>query len=134
VAAGDTVLETALIHRVRAVGSQRGATRSAQGEYERVPVTGPWIPARVMERGGSAAKARGPATESRVARGYELLIAGEDELGVLVARPTASTVFESDCPVLGDPVIELNGEPEVLNNGEELIGFLCYGDVPLERS
>lgn len=97
---------------------------------------GAWIPARVMERGGVAAKARGAqaSTEARVARSYEMLLGSEDENGAAVEQPTASSVFETDCPVLGSPTIPLDGDPEVLNDGDTLIGYLVYGDVPLERS
>jgi hypothetical protein len=130
------VLETALIHRARLVGQERAGSRTAQGEFPTVLVTGPWIPARVMERGGVATKARGgqDSTEARVARSYELLLGASDEMGGPVALPTGSSVFETDCPILGSPTIPLDGDAELLNNGTDLIGFLCYGDVPLERS
>lgn len=129
-------METALIHRARLVGSERGSTRSAQGEYERVPVTSPWIPARLMERGGVAAKARGTggSTEARVVRSFELLIGAEDESGAAVEEPTASGLYETDCDVLGSPTVVLSGDPELLNDGDDLIGFLCWAEVPKERS
>lgn len=129
-------LETALIHRARQVGSTRGVTRSAQGEYQRVAFTGPWIPARVMGRGSVAPKARGgtASTEAHVTGAYELLLGSLDETGVAVEPPTASSVYETDCAVLGSPKLELNGEPETLTNGVELLGYLAYGDVPLDRS
>lgn len=129
-------MRSALIHRARVIGQRRGATRNAQGAYEQEPFTGPWIPARLMERGGVAAKARRgqEAVEARVDRGYELLLDFEDETGATVDRPTASSVFETDCPVLGSPTVELNGEPELLNNGADMIGYCCYGDVPKDRA
>ena len=118
------------------VGQQRVGPRSAQGAYAEGPLEGPWIAARVMERGGVAAKTRGrpDSTEARVARGYELLLDFIDELGEFVAKPPASAVFETDCPILGNPRIELSGEPEILNDGEELIGYMAFGDVPAERA
>jgi hypothetical protein len=131
-------MESALIHLARQVGSRRGVTRNAQGAYDQELVTGPWIPARVMERGAVAAKSRAggqqPSSEARVQRGYELLVGPEDEAGADVERPTASSTFETDCPALGSPTIELSGEPEVLNDGEDLIGYVCFGDVPEDRS
>lgn len=89
-----------------------------------------------MERGSVAAKQRrGPQTvATRVERGYELLIGPVDENGEPVGKPTASAVFETECAVLGDPVVELNGEPEVLTNGVDLIGYLAYGDVAVDRA
>lgn len=129
-------MRSALIHRARLVGSRKGVTRDAQGSYGREPVQGPWIPARVMERGGVAGKsrARENSTEARVVRGYELLLYTTDEHGDPVDKPTAAAVFETDCPVLGSPTIALSGEPEVLNNGVDLIGYSCQGDVPAERT
>lgn len=129
-------IESACIHRARQVGTVRGSTRSAQGEYERVPFTGPWVPARVMLRGAVSPKSRGAnvSTEARTVRGYELLLEAEDETGAPIDAPTANSVFETDCPVLGNPTITLNGEPEWLNNGDELFGYMAYGDVPLERA
>jgi len=129
-------VDSALIHRARLVGQKRGAVRSAQGSYAREPIEAPWIPARVMERGAVAAKSRRgqQTTEARVQRGYELLIGPVDEDGAPVEKPTASARFETDCPILGNPTIELSGEPEVLTNGVDLIGYMAYGDVPGERS
>ena len=131
-------MRSALIHRARQVGSRRAPTRSDQGSYDTEPTTGPWIPARLMERGGVAAKSRPggqqPSSEARVQRGYELLLGPVDENGDATERPTASAVYETDCAVLGSPTIELSGDPEVLTNGTALIGFLCYGDVPKDRA
>lgn len=125
-----------LIHRARQVGLQRAGVRSAQGAYASAPIEAPWIDARVMERGSVAAKTRRrpDTTEARIVRGYELLLDGVDELGDVVVKPTASAVFETDCAVLGNPVLTLSGETEVLTNGEDLIGYLCHADVPAERS
>lgn len=129
-------IDSACIHRARQVGTSRGASRNAQGEYERDAVVGPWIPARVMLRGSVTPKTRGANTssEARVAQGYELLLAPADETGAPFDDPTASMVFETDCAILDSPTLELNGEPERLNDGVQLIGWLCYGDVPLDRA
>jgi hypothetical protein len=129
-------IESALIHRAREVGWTRGSTRSAQGEYQQVAELGPWIPARLMGRGGVAPKTRAAnvSTEAGVQGAYELLLGPVDEDSNPIQAPTASSVFETDCPVLGSPTISLNGEPEILTNGADLYGFLCYGDVPLDRS
>jgi hypothetical protein len=124
-----------MIHRVRLAGLRRGETRSAQGSYEMEQVTGPWIAARVMERGGVAGKSRRGSQQAaeRVDRGYELLIDTVDMVGGAPVELTASAVLETDCPVLGNPVVQLSGDPEVLNNGSELIGFLAYGDAVKDR-
>ena len=129
-------MASALIHRARFVGFERGVTRSDQGEYEQVAVTGPWIAARVMERGGVSAKARTDAadSEARVARSYEILVGCVDETGAAVTFPTGSTTLQTDAPILNSPTIPLDGDPEVLNDGTKVIGFLCYGEVPLDRS
>lgn len=91
-----------------------------------------------MERGGVAPETRGggavPEPDVRVARGYELLLGAVDENNDPVAKPTASDVFETDCPILGNPTIPLAGDPEVLNTGTDLVGYDCYGEVPLERA
>lgn len=130
-------MQSALIHRARWVGYERGNTRNAQGEYAQVATTGPWIPARLMERGGVSSKARGTSgggAEARVARSYELLLGAVDVNRQAVVFPTASAEFETDCPILGSPTIPLDGDPEVLNNGKDLIGYLIYAEVPLDRS
>lgn len=118
------------------VGRERAPARTAQGAYPTALIEAPWIDARVMERGSVAPKSRRwpYTTEARIVRGYELLLDGVDEFGDVVAKPTASAVFETDCPVLGSPVLTLSGETEVLTNGEDLIGYLCHADVPAERS
>jgi hypothetical protein len=89
-----------------------------------------------MERGSVAAKARprSGSTEARVDRGYEILLDDSDEDGLDYARPTASMVLETDCPILGNPVIQLSGEPEVLTNGDDLLGYYLFGDVVKDRS
>lgn len=129
-------MQAALIHRARQVGTRRGAQRGEQGAYEMERFEGPWIPARVMERGGTAAKARRSpqTTAARVERGYELLLGPVDVAGAPVEKPTASMVFETDCPILDSPTVELDAEPEVLNNGTALIGYLATGDVPKDRA
>lgn len=129
-------MASALIHRARFVGYERSGVRNDQGEYPEAPVTGPWIPARLMERGGVSAKARSndSSSEARVARSYELLLGCVDETGTPVVFPSASATFETDAPILGSPTIPLDGDPEVLNNGVDLIGYLIYAEVPLDRS
>lgn len=129
-------MRQALIHQVRLVGQQRGGPRSDQGEYDSLPLETPWIKARVMERGSVAPKTRlrPNTTEARVERGYEILLDFVDENGGDVAKPNASAVFESMCPVLGDPIITLSGEPEVLTNGRRLVGYMCFGSIPAERA
>jgi hypothetical protein len=129
----------ALIHRARLVGVRRvePAERDAQGAYETEAFAGPWIRARVMERGAVAAKRRRrpeESTEARVERGYELLLDYIYLAGDPVAKPTAAATFETDCPILDNPTIVLSGEPEHLNDGRREIGWMCWGDVPKERS
>lgn len=130
-------MRAALIHRARQVGRRRTGGRDAQGAYATEPFTGPWIRARVMERGAvSPKRRRAPeaSTQARVERGYELLIDAIDMAGAVVEKPTAAAVFETDCPILGNPVIQLSGETEILTDGRRLIGFLALGDVPAERA
>lgn len=125
-----------LIHRARVVGERQGVSRNGQGEYESEPVWGPWIAARVMERGGVAAKARRFATSTAAVaeRGYEVLLDTVDVNGNAVEVPAAGAVLETDCDVLGSPTIALSGIPEILNNGDELIAILCYGDIPKDSA
>jgi hypothetical protein len=125
-----------MVHRARFTGRQRSGARDGQGAYPSVVVTGPWIPARLMERGGVASKSRrGQATVAAVVeRGYELILDSEDENGQEYPRPTASALFETDCPILGSPLVVVTGEPEVLNNGDDLIGYLLTADVAKDRS
>lgn len=127
----------ALIHRARLVGRRTVAgPPNVLGEVETEEFAGPWIRARVMERGSVAAKGRRSpeTTAARVERGYEVLLDFVDLAGAPVAKPTASAVFETECAVLGNPTVHLSGEPEVLTNGVRLIGYLCHGDVPKDRS
>lgn len=131
-------MREALIHRARQVGHRKLETRNAQGAYDTAPFTGPWIKARVMERGAVAPKRRREpeqTTGARVERGYEMLLDSiDDDSGAPVAKPPASAVFETECEILGNPTIELSGEPETLTNGVALIGYMAYGDVPKDRA
>lgn len=126
---------SAVIHQARQVGEQRSGARDSQGAFVMEDFTGPWIPARLMERGSVAAKTQFPGSMAdRVQRGYELLLAPFDENGDAIDRPTASVRFETNCPVLNSPTVQLDGEPEVLTNGTDVIGYLCYADVIEDRS
>lgn len=129
-------MQGALIHRARLVGRRRGTVRNSQGAFDMEPFVGPWIRARVMERGSVAPKnRRSPETSAaRIERGYEILLDAVDLAGAPVAKPTASATFETEVVVLGSPTILLSGEPEVLTNGVRIIGYLCHGDVPGDRS
>lgn len=124
-----------MIHAARFEVRERGA-RNAQGERELTdPVYSAWVDARLMERGGVSARTRRRAqmsSEARVGRGYELLLEPVDRAGAPIA-PKAGDVVQTDCPILGSPTIELDGEPENLNDGEEPIGFLCYATKPKDR-
>jgi hypothetical protein len=84
-----------------------------------------------MERGGPAAKQRRRAegTDARVPRGYELLADTVDETGAPVVL-SASSLVETDCPVLGSPSFELDGRPERLTNGRRLIGWRAFSVDP----
>lgn len=116
-----------LIHRARLLVRSRGP-RDPQGEYPlSEPVPGPWFSARLMERGAVAPerRRRTSGTDARVARGYELLADMVDEAGAPVVL-SASALVETDCPLLGSPTLELDGEPERLNDGEEMIGWMCF--------
>jgi hypothetical protein len=114
------------------VGRQRGLVRGAQGDYTTAPAWGPWFDVRVMRRGSVAPKVRrrpGAGSDARVIEGFEILADTVAEDGTDVAL-TASMRLETDCPVLGSPVLELSGSPEPLNDGTNLIGWLAYADLP----
>lgn len=126
-----------LIHRARVVGQARTGTRNEQGEMEEVPDTGPWILARVMERGGVAPGSRRSqfSTAERVSQGFEMLLdTVDDETGADVDVPVAGSTWETDCPVLGSPTLTLSGDGDTLNNGSELIAYDCYATVPKDRA
>jgi hypothetical protein len=113
----------------------RGA-RNAQGEYPEVAGTpGAWFRARLMERGGPAGEARRrpQTTEASVVRGYELLADTVDETGAPVVL-SASSIVETDCPVLGSPVLELATRPEVLTNGRRVIGYQAFAAAPSDAA
>lgn len=119
-------MQSALIHRARLIVRTVGA-RDAQGEKSLTVAPGPWFRARLMERGGVSAESRRRAnsTEARVARGYELLADTIDAAGQPVVL-SASSLVETDCPILGSPTLELDGQPEKLNNGVDFIGWMAY--------
>lgn len=121
-------MQTALIHRARLLTRAAGA-RNAQGEkVDAAPVAGPWFRARLMERGGPASKRRRrppEGTDAVVKRGYELLASPVDLAGAAVVL-TASSLVETDCPILGSPTLELDGKPEKLTNGVRHIGWMSY--------
>ena len=124
-----------LIHAARFEVRTKGA-RDAQGERAlSAPGFSAWVDARLMERGAVAARTRrraGMSSEARVGRGYELLLGPIDRAGAAI-EPKAGDIVQTDCPVLGSPTIELDGEPERLNNGEETIGWLAYATKPKDR-
>jgi hypothetical protein len=133
-------VDAALIHRARFLTwpADRAGARGAQGEYERPPVVpdrGPWIDARIMRTRGSQSKRRRAqeATEANVTVPYEVLLAPEVTVGGVTQAVTltASAILETDCPVLGNPTLELAGEPEPLNDGEGLIGW--YGQASIAK-
>lgn len=119
----------ALIHRARLVVREQGP-RNAQGERQTLPAEGgPWFKARLMERGGVNAKRRRGqnTTDAKVTADYELLADYVDENGDPVVL-TASNVVETDCDLLGSPVLELSGKPEHLNNGRREIGWMAFAN------
>lgn len=124
-------MDTALIHRVRLLRFPKAEAgeRNDQGEYARPaePDPGPWVEARVMvPRGSQAKRRRGQdSTAAAVTAAYEVLIAPTVRVDA-VEQPvviTASSILETDCPVLGSPTIEMVGRPELLNDGEDPIGW-----------
>lgn len=124
-----------LIHRARLLVRPTGA-RNAQGEYETgQPVPGPWFAARLMERGAVSPerRRRTNGTDAVVARGYELLADTVDEAGVPVVL-SASSLVETECALLDSPTLELDGEPEKLNDGEEHIGWMAYAAKARDRA
>jgi hypothetical protein len=128
-------MEAALIHRARIVTRAKGA-RNAQGEKELgEPAVSPWIAARLMERGAvTPERRRRPnSTESEVTAQYELLLAPLNlDGGAFVV--SASTEFETDCPILGSPAVQAAGKPEKLNDGAEHIGWLVYANKPQDAA
>lgn len=126
----------ALIHRVRVLAVADAASRDAEGSMQdtAAPTAGPWIRARVMERGGPASRRREEgSTAGRVSRGYEVLLDLVDELGDPVSIP-AGARLETECEPLGNPLIDLDGQPSVLNNGRRVIGLQAFGARPGESA
>lgn len=109
--------------------------RNSQGEYAGATKLSPWIAARIMQRGAVSPerRRRAESSASRVARGYEILLAPVDEDGTPVTV-TASSVLECEAEILASPTLEISGEPELLNDGEERIGWLLWADAPKDRS
>lgn len=116
----------ALIHLAQEVGTREGAVRNAQGERPVVAYEGPTIPARLTTRAVSPEQ-RQDDGRSRTARSWELLLwhTANDETIVdvqpsMTFRVTAPVVFPD-----GPKVLEVAGDPELLNDGEQRIGWLC---------
>jgi hypothetical protein len=133
-------MDAALIHRARLLTYPKSGARDAQGEYGRPaePEAGPWIDARIMRsRGSSSKRRRAPdATEAVVNLPFEVLVAPTvlvpDGAGGVVEEAvelTGSAILETDCPVLGDPTLELSGTPELLNDGEDRIGWFGQATI-----
>lgn len=129
-------IETALIHTARVVRRGRAEERSPQGEYTETETEGTPFAARLMIAGsvqratpqlGSAAT-QGDVAE-RIAARYEVLADAEDEDGNdLVILPTDRIQFTDGGP-LGNPLLDVDGKPEMLNNGQEKIGWLLFGTL-----
>jgi hypothetical protein len=115
----------ALIHRAREAGTRATGERNAQGEKVRVPFAGPWVAARFMERGIAAERRRddGGAT---TARGYELLMDFVDETGAPFELKASMRLLVVAPPVtpLEGWLVEVDGDPEHLNDGVDEIGWM----------
>ena len=129
-----------MIHRARLLTRARSATRNAQGEFgpepgtDDAPETGPWFDCRLMQsKGVSPERRRNDSTASRAGRTYEFLCQPIADDGTPIVL-TASSLVETECDLLGSPVIELDGEPEFLNNGDEAIGWMAYATIAKDRS
>lgn len=117
-------MRDALIHRARFEGFSSTGERNAQGERLVQPIVGPWVPARFMEVGIAAERRRQGA--SSTARGFELLADYEDEAGApfeLKASMRLRVIAEPVTPAAGW-LVEVDGDPERLNDGEEMIGWM----------
>lgn len=123
-------MRDALIHRAREEGTRATGVRNAQGERVRAPFVGPWVLARFMER-GIANENRREDGGSSVSRGYELLM----DFVTIPAPDAPSIEFELKASmrlrVIAEPVtppegwlVEVDGDPERLNDGVDMIGWM----------
>lgn len=132
-------MDSACIHRARLVLPARATVRNAQGEYDEPDTDeaprGPWFAARLMETTGAPAKNRRQpgSADARVVEPYELLAMPAAEDGSPVEL-TASSLVETDCPLLGSPTLLLAGRPEKLNDGETHIGWRALANVPADAA
>jgi hypothetical protein len=118
----------ALLHSAREVGSRKSDVRSAQGDFPMVPFEGTPFRARLMARGGVAPETRQDDGHARVRAPYELLAWHTDDAGVpLELRASMRLLVVAD--VLTGPegkLLEVDGQPELLNNGVDRIGWMAY--------
>ncbi len=133
------MLDIALIHRARVVTVVRASGRDAQGSRQETagaPVAGPWVAARVLELGGPPrGRRRSPnSSAAQVVHAFEVLFGAELESGEPWAGPPPGARIQTDCGVLGNPTIDLDGRAETLNDGEDVIGYRAFGDVPGDAS
>lgn len=117
----------ALIHTAKEVGRRRAVVRNAQGEYPDEPYEGPSFACRLMERGVAPKRRRPDRSSAQVERGLELLAAPLDDLGGELELKASMEVL-----VVAPPVTvaegkryRLSGDPELLNNGVDRIGWLA---------
>jgi hypothetical protein len=122
------VVRHALIHRAHERGTRPAAARNAQGQYDAEPYAGPDVRVRFMERGVSR-KQRREDSSAKQSRTYELLADY-----VTLETPAQSFVLESgmELLVVAPPVtsaegwiVQVDGDPEHLNDGRREIGWMA---------
>jgi hypothetical protein len=119
---------SALIHTAtkRIDVRPEGAERSPMGQYDTEPNWSASFRARLMEyRGGRGERRDRDETRSRSEDRYELLAYHVDVDGAPVELSQAD-VIRAVAPVLTPPgglLLEVDGQPEKLNNGSRVIGW-----------
>jgi hypothetical protein len=116
----------ALIHRARETGTRPAAVRDAQGQYPAEPYEGPEFRVRFMERGVSG-KQRRDDSSARQARTYELLADFVDLAGAPLELESGMRLLVVAVPVTPADgwEVEVDGDPERLNNGVAMIGWMA---------
>jgi len=125
-------LSTATIHTAQLVERTRNRVRNPQGEYiEMQPALGTPFAARLMlpppvrATGDSGDTSMDTARET-VTR-YEFLAETTDFNGDPVVIDASARIYFSDAGPLGTPTIDVTGQPELLNDGQQEIGWYGYG-------
>lgn len=129
-------IETALIHQARIVRRTRSPTRSAYGEFAEAESELPLFAARLMVKGDVQKKTPEPGSTpgqgdvaERVVAEYEFLAGPEDEEGNPVTILTTDRIRFTEGGPLGNLLLDVQGKPEMLNDGEEALGWRGYASL-----